>query len=43
MEYIKRTRELREESNYMQTEIAEILNIGQRTYADYELGNTRIN
>lgn len=33
---------LREDNDYTQTQIAKILNIGQRTYADYELGKTRI-
>lgn len=42
MRYIKRIRELREDNDYTQKQIAEILNIGQRTYADYELGKTRI-
>lgn len=42
MEYLKRIRELREDNDYSQREIAELLNIGQRTYADYEYGKTRI-
>ena len=33
---------LREDNDYTQTYIASILNVGQRTYADYELGKTRI-
>lgn len=37
-----RIRALREDHDYTQTQIAEILHIGQRTYADYELGKTRI-
>ena len=42
MHYRERIRALREDSDYTQTQIADILNIGQRTYADYELGKTRI-
>ena len=43
MNYRERIRALREDNDYTQTQIANILNIGQRTYADYELGKTRIN
>lgn len=42
MDYIKRIRALREDNDYKQREIAEVLNVGQRTYADYEYGKTRI-
>lgn len=42
MTYAERIRALREDSDKTQTEIAELLKIGQRTYCDYELGNTRI-
>ena len=42
MDYKDRIRALREDNDYTQTKIANILNIGQRTYADYELGKTRI-
>jgi len=42
MTYLKRLRELREDNDYTQRQIAEILKVGQRTYADYELGKTRI-
>ena len=42
MNYIERIRELRENNDYTQTYIASKLNVGQRTYADYELGKTRI-
>ena len=38
----ERIRALREDNDYNQTKIAQLLNIGQRTYADYELGKTRI-
>ena len=42
MNYRDRIRALRENNDYTQTKIANILNIGQRTYADYESGKTRI-
>lgn len=42
MHYKERIRALREDHDYSQTQIAQILNVGQRTYADYELGKTRI-
>ena len=38
----ERIRALREDNDYNQTKIAQLLNIGQRTYCDYELGKTRI-
>ena len=40
--YYERIRELREEQNKKQREIAALLQVGQRTYADYESGKTRI-
>ena len=42
MNYRIRIRSLREDNDYTQTYIASLLNVGQRTYADYELGKTRI-
>ena len=42
MNYRERIRALREDNDYTQTYIASILNVGQCTYADYELGKTRI-
>lgn len=42
MNYQQRIRELREDNDYTQTYVASLLNVGQRTYADYELGKTRI-
>lgn len=42
MSYIKIIRALREDNDYTQKDIAKILNVGQRTYADYEYGKTRI-
>lgn len=42
MNWQNRIRGLREDHDKSQTEIAKIINVGQRTYADYELGKTRI-
>lgn len=42
MRYNERIRELREDNFLTQQKIADILHIGQRTYADYESGKTRI-
>lgn len=42
MNYRDRIRALREDHDYTQSYIAKLLNVGQRTYADYELGKTRI-
>lgn len=42
MKYCERIRELRIYANKTQTEVAELLKVGQRTYCDYELGKTRI-
>mgnify|MGYP003303960438 CR=1 FL=1 len=42
MKYNERIREIREDNHYTQQNIADILHIGQRTYADYESGKTRI-
>ena len=42
MKYTERIRTLREDNDKTQSEIAALLNIGQRTYCDYELGKTRI-
>ena len=42
MDAIERIRGLREDADKNQTEIAKLLNIGQKTYSDYELGKTRI-
>lgn len=42
MKYNERIRELREECFLKQKDIAAILQIGQRTYSDYETGVTRI-
>lgn len=42
MNYAERIRALREDSDKTQTEIAQLLKVGQRTYCDYELGKTRI-
>ncbi len=42
MNYAERIRALREDSDKTQSEIAQLLKVGQRTYCDYELGKTRI-
>lgn len=42
MNYSERIRGLREDQDKTQSEIAQLLKVGQRTYCDYELGNTRI-
>ena len=42
MNYTERIRALREDHDKTQTEIAQLLKIGQKTYSDYELGKTRI-
>ena len=38
----KRVRDLREDNDYTQKQIAGILKIHQTTYSDYELGNLNI-
>ena len=42
MKYSERIRALREDNDFNQTQIAELLNVGQKTYSDYELGKIRI-
>ena len=42
MSYTDRIRALREDQDKTQTEIAQLLKVGQKTYSDYELGKTRI-
>lgn len=42
MNYTDRVRALREDNDMTQTQIAQLLKIGQKTYSDYELGKTRI-
>ena len=42
MKYNERIREIREDNSLTQQKVANLLNIGQRTYADYESGKTRI-
>lgn len=42
MKYNERIREIREDHSLTQQKIADLLYIGQRTYADYESGKTRI-
>ena len=42
MKYNERIRELREDHSLTQQKVANLLQIGQRTYADYDSGKTRI-
>ena len=42
MNYVERIRALREDHDKTQAEVAALLNIGQRTYCDYEFGKSRI-
>lgn len=42
MVYNERIRELRKDKALVQQEVADMLEVGQRTYADYENGKTRI-
>ena len=42
MKYTNRIRDLREDADKTQSEIAQLLKVGQKTYSDYELGKTRI-
>ena len=42
MKYNKRIREIREDNFLTQQKVADLLHVGQRTYADYESGKTRI-
>ena len=42
MKYNERIRNLREDNDYTQSDIAAVVNVGQRTYCDYESGKTRI-
>ena len=42
MRYNERIREIREARGFTQQQIADQLFVGQRTYADYESGKTRI-
>ena len=42
MNYSERIRALREDADKTQSQIASLLQVGQRTYCDYEKGKTRI-
>ena len=42
MNYSARIRALREDNDMTQAKIAQLLQVGQKTYSDYELGKTRI-
>lgn len=42
MKYNERIRAIREDHDLTQSRVAALLNVGQRTYSDYESGKTRI-
>lgn len=42
MHYVERIKALREDNDKTQTEIAQLIKVGQKTYSDYELGKIRI-
>ena len=42
MKYNERIRAIREDHDLTQQKVASLLNVGQRTYADYESGKVRI-
>jgi transcriptional regulator with XRE-family HTH domain len=42
LKYTDRIRSLREDFDLTQAKIAALLNVGQKTYSDYELGKSRI-
>ena len=42
MRYNERIRDISEDNYLTQQRIADLLHVGQRTYADYESGKTRI-
>lgn len=42
MNYTDRIKSLREDKDLTQEKIAKLLNIGQKTYSDYERGKIRI-
>lgn len=42
MSYPTRIRALREDNDMTQAKVAQLLQVGQKTYSDYELGKTRI-
>lgn len=42
MLYAQRIRQLREDNDYSQTQIAEQIHVAQTTYSDYEKGRVRL-
>ena len=42
MKHLERIRELREDNDYNQTEVAKAIHVAQTTYSDYEKGKVRI-
>ena len=41
--YFKRVRDLREDNDYIQKDIAKILNVSQQYYSQYEIGHYTFN
>ena len=42
MDYAERIKELREDKDWNQTQVANFLQVGQKTYSGYELKKSRI-
>jgi len=42
MDYADRMRSLREDADLTQTDVSKVLNVGQKTYSDYETKKIRI-
>lgn len=42
MEYNTRIRNIREDSDLLQKDVAKVINVNQRTYSNYELGIRKI-
>lgn len=42
LNYTERIRALREDNDFIQTQIADLLGVVQKTYSDYEVGKTRL-
>lgn len=42
MDYFRRLRDIREDSDLLQKDVAKVINVNQRTYSNYELGIRKI-
>ena len=42
MDYAQRIKNLREDKDMNQTQIAKLLHVGQKTYSDYEIGRAHV-